>query len=187
MADTRPNKISTASDAFLVERALDGDVAAFETLARRYALLMRSYATRLLSSNAEAEDVVQEALIVAWSTLGTLQEPNKVKSWLLRIVSHKSIDLLRKRKDNTDLESVEIASPESGSPERQALAGSQLSALSSALSHLPDVQRRCWVLREIGENSYQEIAEELDLSVTAVRGQLARARAALMKEMEEWR
>lgn len=180
-------KISTASDAFLVERALDGDVPAFETLARRYAILMRSYASRLLNSNAEAEDVVQEALVVAWKTLDTLAEPAKVKSWLMRIVSHKSIDLIRKRKDNTDLDDVDVAAPAAESPERKALAGSQMSALSEALGRLPEAQRRCWTLREIGENSYEEIADQLSMSTTAVRGQLARARATLMKEMEEWR
>ena len=180
-------KISTASDALLVERALDGDVVAFETLARRYAILMRSYASRLLNSPSEAEDVVQEALVVAWSTLDSLAEPAKVKSWLMRIVSHKSIDLLRKRKDNTDLEAVDTAAPAQDSPERKALAGSQMSALSDALARLPETQRRCWTLREIGENSYDEIAEQLEMSTTAVRGQLARARVTLMKEMEEWR
>lgn len=180
-------KIKTASDAFLVERALDGDVRSFETLARRYALLMRTYATRLLGSNSEADDVVQEALVVAWTTLDTLAEPAKAKSWLMRIVSHKSIDLVRKRKSNTDLDSIEIAAPEHDSPERQALAGSQMNALSAALDKLPLTQRRCWTMREIGENSYEEIAEQLDMTSTAVRGQLARARAALMKELEGWR
>lgn len=180
-------KITTASDALLVERALDGDVHSFEILARRYALLMRTYANRLLGTNSEAEDVVQEALVVAWTTLDTLAEPAKAKSWLMRIVSHKSIDLVRKRKASTDLDSLEIAAPERDSPERQALAGSQMSALSEALDKLPQTQRRCWTMREIGENSYEEIAEQLGMTSTAVRGQLARARAALMKEMEEWR
>ncbi|MBQ1444765.1 MAG: sigma-70 family RNA polymerase sigma factor [Renibacterium sp.] len=180
-------KINTASDALLVERALDGDVRSFEILARRYALLMRTYATRLLGSNAEADDVVQEALVVAWTTLDSLAEPAKAKSWLMRIVSHKSIDLVRKRKPSTDLDSVEVAAPARDSPERQALAGSQMSALSEALDRLPPMQRRCWTMREIGENSYEEIAEQLDMTSTAVRGQLARARTALMKEMEGWR
>lgn len=187
MAPGEASKISSASDAFLVERSLDGDIPAFETLARRYALLMRSYAARLLSSTSEAEDVVQEALVVAWKTLDSLQDPAKVKTWLMRIVSHKSIDLLRKRKDNSPLESIEPVAAETDSPERRAVAASQLSALSAALSQLPETQRRCWVLRELGANSYQDIAEQLDLSVTAVRGQLARARATLLAEMEEWR
>lgn len=180
-------KINTASDAFLVERALDGDVSSFETLTRRYALLMRTYAIRLLGSNSEADDVVQEALVVAWTTLDTLAEPAKVKSWLMRIVSHKSIDLVRKRKSSTDVDSLELAAPAKDTPERQTMAGSQMSALSEALSRLPENQRRCWTMREIGENSYEEIAEQLSMTSTAVRGQLARARVALMKEMEGWR
>ncbi|AJT43211.1 RNA polymerase sigma factor [Psychromicrobium lacuslunae] len=187
MDQPKSNKLSTANDAFLVERALNGDIRAFEILARRYALLMRSYAGRLLSSHSEAEDVVQEALVVAWKTLDSLQEPAKVKSWLMRIVSRKSIDLLRKRKDSSGIDDLEIAAPAAERPERQALAASQLSALSAALSQLPETQRRCWTLREVGEHSYQEIADELGLSVSTVRGQLARARATLMKEMEDWR
>ena len=52
---------------------------------------------------------------------------------------------------------------------------------------LPEDQRRCWTLRELAECSYGQIAEELDLPVSTVRGLLARARKTLLREMEEWR
>ncbi|MCW1250210.1 sigma-70 family RNA polymerase sigma factor [Acaricomes phytoseiuli] len=181
------NKLDTATDDLLIERARDGDVAAFESLARRYALLMRSYASRLLGSQADAEDVVQDSLVAAWTTLDKIKDPSKAKSWLMRIVSFKSTDLLRQRKQHDDIDNVVASTREADSPERAALVGSQMEALSEALQRLPEAQRQCWALREMGELSYQEIADQLELSPTAVRGQLSRARIALVREMEGWR
>jgi RNA polymerase sigma-70 factor (ECF subfamily) len=63
----------------------------------------------------------------------------------------------------------------------------QMDALSSALQRLPELQRRCWIMKEVGGSSYAEIAADLELPVSTVRGQLARARQTLVTEMEGWR
>jgi len=68
-----------------------------------------------------------------------------------------------------------------------AEASSQRERLTRALGTLSESQRQCWTLREIGGHSYAEIADELDLPASTVRGLLARARQKLMQEMEEWR
>ena len=62
-----------------------------------------------------------------------------------------------------------------------------LEALDTALAELPDRQRAVWLLREIEEMSYHEIAEVLATTPTVVRGQLARARVALQEKLEDWR
>lgn len=178
--------LTQAPDFLLVTRAREGDVGAFEALVTRYALLMRSYAFRIIGSFSEAEDAVQESLVTAWRTLDTLREPSKVKSWLLRIVSTKSIDILRARKDEAGLDTVAETATDASSPEGFALANSHIDALVQALDKLPASQRRCWVLREIGEQSYAEIAEQLEIPESTVRGQLARTRAFLEKELRDW-
>lgn len=182
-----PSPLDTASDLTLADRAADGDVRAFEVIVRRYGPLMRVYAARVLGSNDEMDDVVQESFITAWQQLSTLEDGGAVKTWLMRIVSRKSIDRLRARRQHANIDLTEPTAPENQSPHRLAEAESQTQALSRVLADLPEDQRRCWMLRELAECSYGEIAEELELPISTVRGVLARARKTLLREMEEWR
>ncbi|WP_449281348.1 RNA polymerase sigma factor [Leucobacter sp.] len=178
--------LEDASDAFLVSRSTDGDARAFEVLLRRYAGLMRAYAIRLTRSPADADDAVQEAFITAWDTLDALEDPAAVKPWLMRVVSRKSIDRVRARRGDSALEDWEAPAPADAGPEQRVLVHSQLEAVAEILDRLPEVQRQCWVLRETGGYSYQEIAEELDVPLPTVRGALARARRALVRGLEDW-
>lgn len=174
-------------DQILADRAADGDMRAFEVLVRRYGPLMRVYASRVLGSNDEMDDVVQESFITAWQQLPTLENGAAVKSWLMRIVSRKSVDRVRARRRHVDIDLTDAPAPAQQSPHRLAEAGSQTEALTRVLADLPEDQRRCWMLRELAECSYGEIAEELEIPVSTVRGLLARARKTLLQEMEEWR
>lgn len=180
-------KLADAPDAVLAERAGDGDVGAFEVLARRHGPLMRAYARRLARSFDEADDVVQDALITAWKDIGTLQDGTAVKAWLMRIVGHRAVDAGRRRKSHGNVDDQPETADKAPTPDQAAVAGSARQALSSALARLPEEQRRCWVLKEYGGQSYEEIAETLGISAASVRGRLARARTTLVKEMEEWR
>ncbi|MFQ4149504.1 RNA polymerase sigma factor [Arthrobacter sp. LAPM80] len=179
--------MADAPDAVLAERAGDGDVAAFEALARRHAPLMRAYARRLARSLDEADDVVQDALITAWKDIGTLNDGAAVKAWLMRIVAHRAVDAGRRRKTHENVADQPEPADRKPTPEEAAVVGSARRALDKALGRLPEEQRRCWVLKEFGGQSYEDIAETLGISVTSVRGRLARARTTLVKEMEDWR
>lgn len=184
---SRAGMLEAAEDAFLVDRAVDGDVAAFEVLVRRYAPLMRAYARRVTGSASDADDVLQEAFTQAWRQLADLNDGSVVKSWLMKITGHRSIDLLRRRREYVPVdESYDLADVAPG-PEYAAAASSQMAALRHALDRMPEGQRQCWLLKEMGAQSYDEIAAQLGISSATVRGRLARARTTLMKEMEEWR
>ncbi len=153
---------------------------------------MRATARRLTGTLADADDVVQESLMQAWKQLDNLRDPAAVKSWLLRIVGTRSIDHLRKRRNHVALDEAEtLADAPSGpriqDPESTAVNASRVDALKSALQRLPEEQRRCWVLKEFNDLSYEEIALTLNISPDSVRGRLARARTALARTMEEWR
>jgi len=187
--DPVPSRFSLdeADDRTLAGRAADGDTRAFEVLARRYGPLLRAYARRILGSSDEVDDVVQETLITAWRELPSLNDGSVVKSWLMRIASHKSIDRIRARKNHLDVDDVDAAQPERLSPHAVSQATSLHEAVSQALATLPLEQQRCWVLREVGEQSYEEIAEQMGIPASTVRGLLSRARRNLMTEMEAWR
>jgi len=186
------DQLDVVPDAVLAGRAADGDTAAFETLARRYGPHLRASARRLTGSYADADDVVQEVLVQAWQQLDTLREPAAVKAWLLRLTGSRSIDLLRRRRNHATLtgpeddQPADTVSPGAG-PETAVVAGAGIRSLKAALSTLPEEQRRCWILKEINGQSYEEIARTLNISPASVRGRLARARITLVREMEDWR
>lgn len=174
-------------DAVLAGRSADGDVRAFEVLIRRHTPLLRAYARRTLGSTDELDDVVQETFITAWNRLDALEDRARVKSWLMRILSRKCLDRIRARRFHDDVDDVEVAAPDDGAPERVAEARSREHAVEVALGELPEAQRRCWIMKEVLEYRYEDIAAELDLPVSTVRGLLSRARKNMIRLMEGWR
>ena len=179
-------QLDAASDAILAQRAADGDTVAFELLVRRHGPFLRAFAIRLTGSAADADDVVQDALIIVWNQLANLEDPAKVRAWMTSIVSRKATDSIRSRKPSDELDDEAPGDVESG-PETRAVASSRMEALEAVLASLPEGQRQCWVLKEIGGYSYEEIGERLAMTPVTVRGKLARARATVVKEMEAWR
>lgn len=186
-AERYRDALEHADDRIVAGRAIDGDVAAFAVLVRRYTPMMRAYTQRMLNASSDVDDIVQEAFVTAWQRFSELDDPGKVKSWLMRIVSRKAVDRIRALRPVLDVDDIDQAAPSHGTPERLAEARQGVAALGAALGELPAAQRECWVLREMGGYSYDEIAEELGISVSTARGLLARARKYMIVRMEAWR
>jgi len=181
------NPLNDAPDGILAARAADGDTRAFEALMNRHGSLMRVYAAKILGSTAEADDVVQDVFIQAWRQLDRLADPTAVRSWLMRMVGNRSIERIRRRKDLVNIEDWDAPVASHETPERIVEIRLQMGELAAVVAGLPASQRQCWVLRELGGVSYADIAEELDVPISTVRGQLARARRRIIQEMEAWR
>lgn len=186
-SDRYRSLLESADDQILAGRASDGDTMAFAVLVRRYTPMMRAYARRILPGTAEVDDVVQDAFVTAWGQFPNLEEPGRVRSWLMRITGRKAIDRIRATRTHADISEVEVPAPDRASPPRQVEGRASVAALSEALQQLPAAQRECWVLREIGGHTYEEIAEELDMPLATMRGLLARARKDILVRMEQWR
>jgi RNA polymerase sigma-70 factor (ECF subfamily) len=177
-------------DATLAARAGDGDVAALETLFRRYQQRMYRAARRILGDPRDAEDAVQEAFVSAWRRLDSYRGEASFSSWLYRIVTNRCLTMTRSRhRDLTPLDAVErvVAASASRGPEAEATVSAGRDALQAALMELPAEQRTCWVLRENDGLGYVEIADIVGSSPDAVRGQIHRARVTLMGRMRAWR
>ena len=185
--DYFPAPLDAADDSIVAGRAADGDVAAFAVLVRRYTPMMRAYTRRILNSSADVDDVVQEAFVTAWQRLPEVEDPGKVKSWLMRVVSRKAVDRIRSRRPKASVDVLEHRAPAHASPPRVAETRAEVDALGEALQKLADTERECWMLREAGGYSYDEIAHEMHVPVSTVRGLLARARKHIIVRMEEWR
>jgi RNA polymerase sigma-70 factor (ECF subfamily) len=178
--------LDEAPDGILAARAADGDETAFAVLVRRHGPYLRAFAIRLTGSRADADDAVQDALIAAWNGLPGLAEPSRVRAWLVSILSRKATDRIRARRVSSELDE-ELAEDAASGPEERVISASRLDALNAVLARLPEGQRQCWVLKQVGGYSYEEIAAELGISAVVVRGRLARARATVMQELAGWR
>lgn len=148
---------------------------------------MRAYVSRIVGSLSEADDVVQESLYTAWRRLLQLRDPSAVKAWLMQIASRQAFKHLRRRPPEDPLPILDAAHPSDTQPEDIAIRNAQLQALATALDALAPDLRQAWLLREIAELSYDDIAKQLDIPRTTVRGKLSRARASIYAQMEQWR
>lgn len=176
MALDQSSKVS--DDALLVLFA-NGDRQAAQELTARIAPRLLSFCTRLLGDVAEAEDVVQEAMLRLWKLAPDWQSgAAKPSTWVFRVASNLCTDRLRKLR-GVGLD--EVAEPADDRPgaEAQLMQAQRLGALDKALQSLPDRQRQAVVLRHIEGMSNPDIAEILTLTVEAVESLTARGKRAL--------
>lgn len=188
----RRSRLSELTDDELVQRAQSGNSRAFETLLRRHERAMFGTSLRLLGRPGDAEDAVQEAFIAAWRRLPEFRGDAKFSTWLYRIVTNRSLNEVRRRKpaaslDDEDDGPVPDALVQTGGPERQAERSAMVAALQSALADLPEPLRVCWLLREVDQRSYDEIADIVGVPEPTVRGRISRARTKLAEVMAPWR
>jgi RNA polymerase sigma-70 factor (ECF subfamily) len=162
----------------LVKRAVAGDRQAFSDLAADYWHRLIALARSIIAHH-EAEDMVQEALIVAWQRLDTLRQPAAFGSWLTRIVANTALHRARRQRHMVDLESAPEA-PAACNPGPAAELDSRLD-VQRLLAWLSPRQRAVMHLTHIQGCSDREIANLLGISASSVRGHRLRARTRLLE------
>ena len=189
---------TTLTEATLVGRAQDGDVVSFETLVRRYQGPVFRLARRMLGDRGDAEDVVQDTFVLVWRRLPTLGDAALFHGWVFQIATRQCLNVIRSRTRrptvpvaDRDLEAAHDAVSGHPRPDGDPAAALEQSAaltgLDTVLQSLTAEQRACWVLREMHDLTYPEIAYVTRLPVSTVRGRIARARQNLTKGMASWR
>ena len=173
-------------DGYLVARARDGYLDAYEMLVQRHSAMAYRVALRLCGNHHDAQDIAQDALIAAWENLARFKADSSFSTWLYQIVTRRALNkITRGRGDLTDLLDP-VADPGTG-PAAQAERNLAGEAVTGALAELPLPQRAVVVLHHFEGLSYAEVAEVTRSSVPAVRSHLFRARRTLGKKLEEWR
>jgi RNA polymerase sigma-70 factor (ECF subfamily) len=171
-------------DSILVQAAQDGDVDAFEELVRRYQATIYRVALRMLGSRADAQDATQETFVRAWRALPRFRHDSTISTWLYRIVTRRALDKIATRRATGTLDEVEL---ESGpDPAQAAEHRERLGAIRRAIANLPPEQRAALVLREFEGLSYQEVADVLGASLSAVKGRIHRARLTIIQQTSSW-
>jgi RNA polymerase sigma-70 factor (ECF subfamily) len=179
--------VDTVDDAYLVRRARDGFLDAYEELVARHAARAYRVALRMLGNHHDAEDVTQEALIAAWRALPTFRAEAAFSTWLYRIVITRSLNRINRTRTTFPLDvQPEPAAPGGGPPE-QVERNAAADAVTRAITTLPGPQRVALVLYQFEELSYADIAEVTGTSVPAVRSHLHRARRTLASMLRDWR
>ena len=173
------------TDADLVSRAQAGQLDAFEELVRRHRLATYRVALRMLGDQSDAEDATQDAFVQAWRKLGGFRADAAFSTWMYRIVTNRCLNMLRARRRTEPLPDDREAP--ASRPDRIAEARWQVQDLKLAILRLTPEQRAPLVLRELQGCSYEEIAEVLDVSISAVKSRLHRARLELLSAMGPWR
>jgi RNA polymerase sigma-70 factor (ECF subfamily) len=172
------------SDLELARAAVD-DLAAFGELVRRHQDFVYGAAMRVVRNPAIAEEVAQDTFIRAFRGLSDFRGEAQVRSWLYRIATNLSLNVVTRRREYPSEALPEVAARDS--PAKAAINAELRQHLTEAVAELPDSLRRPLVLREFEHLTYEEIAAELDIPLNTVRTRILRARHALRDKLEEWR
>jgi RNA polymerase sigma-70 factor (ECF subfamily) len=202
-----------AEDQELLEAAQNGDESAFGRLIDAHRSELHAHCYRMLGSTHDAEDALQDAMLRAWRGLPRFEGRSSVRSWLYRIATNASLDIIARRpKRVLPVDYGPPADPHDGPGEplvesvwiepyadeqfglEDGLAGPDAQyeqreavelAFVAALQNLPPNQRAALILREVLGFSAREVAETLETTTQSVNSALQRARATLEDKLPE--
>jgi RNA polymerase sigma-70 factor (ECF subfamily) len=175
------------AEAFVLAQARAGNREAFRTLVERHSRAVFRVAFRITGNEADAEDVVQDTFIRAYTELPRFEARSGFGTWLHRIAANCAIDLIRKRPrqvvagaDEAEPLLARLASPAPG-PDRIA-SGRQLRRhVDAALDELTPLERAAFTLRHLEQQSIEEISTALGQNPAATRHSIFRAVAKMRR------
>jgi len=178
---------ATLADEDIVGRILDGETPLFEVLMRRNNQRLYPAARAILRDDREAEDVIQEAYVNAYTHLVQFDRRAKFSTWLTKIAVHEALARAKRRGRYASLDdsSLEDRMPtlSSPDPERQAFGREIGAFIEAAVDDLADGYREVFMLRQVQGMSTAETAEVLGVSEDVVKTRFSRARAALQRDL----
>lgn len=183
-----------SDDADLVRRALARDGDAFRTIMQTYNRRLYRIARSILRNESEAEDVVQEAYVRAFTHLESFRGDSSLATWLARIVMNEALGRLRARRPTVDITAYEARGIEAeiiqfpntvrSDPERTMAQRELLQLVEQATDKLPEVYRTVFITRVIEGMSIEDTAELLGLRPETVKTRLHRARRLVREQLD---
>ena len=176
-------------DQRLIQLTLSGQLDAFGLLIQKYQDRLFNGMVLVLKDQAEAEDVVQDAFVLAMTRLKSFQGNSQFYTWLYRIAYNTAISRLRRKRPSVSIQGaddqVRLSLPDEGpAPDDRLSQEESIGLLRRAMERLSDEHRNILVLREMDGLDYDAISEILDLPIGTVRSRLHRARLQLKQLLE---
>jgi RNA polymerase sigma-70 factor (ECF subfamily) len=178
------------SDEQVVSRVLAGQTALFEVLMRRHNERLYRAARAIVRDESEAEDVMQQAYVNAYSHLRQFDARALFSTWLTRIAVNEALARVRRRGRYTTMDpendtTLDFPVPVASTPDPERLAFSRElgKLMESAIDRLPDGAREVFMLRQVEGMDTAQVAEVLGVSEAVVKTRLSRARAALRRDL----
>ena len=171
-------------DHKLVEKSLDGSERAFGKLVKRYHALVFSVVRGIMGQRDEVEDVVQEVFIKIYRNLASYRGDSKLSTWIYRIARNEAINAVSRSRpyfETLDESSGHVSREKN--PEERLEQKRSKRFLEQLLVPLDEQHRTAIELRYIGEKSYAEIAEIMDIPIGTVKTNIYRAKAAMKKRL----
>jgi RNA polymerase sigma-70 factor (ECF subfamily) len=181
--------VSNEDTAVLVVRAQRGEPAASDELVRRFLRSAYTIALAVLVRAADAEDVAQDALVMALEQIRTCRNPAAFKGWLFQIVRNRALNLVAKRRVR-EAHAAPAASDAVFADGVKPELVDQKEKLLAALTAISPTQREVVLLHDLEDWTHSEIAEAIGISEVMSRQHLFQARRALraiLAEMSPWR
>jgi RNA polymerase sigma-70 factor (ECF subfamily) len=172
-------------DADLIRQATRGNVESFNLLVSRWEKRVYNYLLRITANREDALDLTQDAFLKAYQNLRKLDDPGRFAPWLYRIAHNEAYSMFRKRKPETDVDSL----PPEATETKITVGGSsvfpiELSlAVASALDRLSTDQREAVVLKIYQGFKFEEMAEILSCPVSTIKSRLYTALEVLKIEL----
>jgi len=184
-------------DAELVRLALRREGEAFRAIMQRHNRRLYRVARSVMHDDSEAEDVVQEAYVLAFSNLAKFRAEASLATWLTRITLNEAMGRLRRRRPTVDLSTLDLPTGDgakvipfptmisSEDPERNAAQREIRCLIERAVDELPEIFRVVFVMRDVEDMSIEETAAFLSLRPETVKTRLHRARKLLRQALDE--
>ncbi len=186
------------NEATLVAEAKEGNAEAFTVLMNQYERNIFRLALNITSNKEDAEDVLQESFLKAYTHLGRFQGNSRFYTWVVRIAVNESLMKLRKRRSDRQVSLDEgLETDDNGllpreivdwgdNPEQRYAKTEWQEILAEATQSLEPAFRTVFTLRDVEQLSTEETAEALGLSVPAVKSRLLRARLKLRQRLNKY-
>lgn len=160
------------TDEQLITKALDGNRSAWLKLVKRYERSVYNYGIRMTSNPDDALDLMQEIFISVFRNLSTYRGDGSFKAWLFRIASYRCVEYYRRKKPTQGLEDVPEVACEQSAPEMVMLMSQGNKQVIDAMQQLPLAQKAVIELKFFGQFTFEEIAEQLNVSSNTVKSRL---------------
>jgi RNA polymerase sigma-70 factor (family 1) len=176
------------SDIHLLENIRKGDLKSFEQVFNAYVVPLVRYAETILKNTYEAEDVVQHLLMQLWTKRETLVVSTSLKSYLYRAVHNGCLNKIKQhgvRESYADYYTY-VGNNQSGSADLYVEGKEVSQAIEEAINQLPETSAKVFKMSRFQQKKYQEIADELQLSIKTVESHMGKALKHLRIQLKEY-